>query len=160
MTIKSLDELRKEIDAVDDAILDLLNQRAQWALEVGKAKSGGAHDFYVPARERAIFERLAAGNRGPFPQEGIRRVWREIISASLSLEHPMKVVFLGPQATNTHVAAMRQFGYSAQLIPEKSVSAVFEDVSRGRADFGVVPVENSTEGVVAHTLDMLWSRIW
>lgn len=154
MTTKSLGELRKEIDAVDDAILDLLNQRAQWAIEVGKAKTGGAQDFYIPARERAIFERLSAANRGPFPQEGIRRVWREIISASLSLEHPMKVVFLGPQATNTHVAAMRQFGYSAQLIPEKSVSAVFEDVSRGRADFGVVPVENSTEGVVAHTLDM------
>lgn len=149
-----LDELRKEIDAIDDALLELLNRRARTVLEVGRAKAEQQQDFYVPARERAIYERLSSRNAGPFPNEGIRRVWREIISASLALEHPLKVAFLGPQATNTHVAAMRQFGLSAQLVPQKNVAAVFEEVSRGRADYGVVPVENSTEGIVANTLDM------
>lgn len=154
MTNMTLDQLRHEIDTVDDSILELLNRRAQVVIEVGKAKAGEKRDFYVPAREQAIYSRLSGQNSGPFPTEAIRRVWREIISASLSLEHPLKVAFLGPQATNTHVAAMEQFGLSAQLVPQKSVTAVFEDVERGRTEFGVVPVENSTEGAVAHTLDM------
>jgi chorismate mutase/prephenate dehydratase len=102
----------------------------------------------------AIYERLTARNPGPFPAEGIRRVFREIISASLSLEQPMKVAFLGPQGTFTHAAAMKQFGFSAQLVPQKSIPAVFDEVQRGRAHYGVVPVENSTEGAVSHTLDM------
>src|SRR5512133_345047 len=154
MTGKSLDKLRQEIDSIDDNILELLNRRAKVVLDVGRTKAEQQQDFYVPARERAIYDRLSGHNPGPFPNDAIRRVWREIISASLSLEHPMKVAFLGPQATNTHAAAMRQFGFSAQLVPQKSVSAVFEEVGRGRAEYGVVPVENSTEGVVAHTLDM------
>jgi len=154
MSGKPLGELRAQIDAIDDNILELLNRRARVVLEVGQVKAANRQEFYVPARERAIFERLALNNTGPFPNDAIRRVWREIVSASLALEHPMKVAFLGPQATNTHAAAMRQFGFSAQLVPQKNVSAVFDEVGRGRADFGVVPVENSTEGVVAHTLDM------
>lgn len=157
MNEKSLQELRQRIDALDDQILDLLNQRAEEVIAVGKAKQESRGDFYVPSREKAIYERLAARNRGPFPKDGIRRVFREIISASLSLEQPLKVAFLGPQATYTHVAAMQQFGLSAQLVPLKSIPAIFDEVSRGRAAYGVVPVENSTEGVVSHTLDMFMS---
>ncbi len=154
MAGKSLDELRRNIDRIDDQILGLLNERAAQVLEVGRIKAEARQDFYVPSREQAIYERLAAGNPGPFPTSAIRRVFREIISASLSLEQPMKVAFLGPLATFTHAAAMQQFGFSAQLVPQKSISAVFEEVARGRAQYGVVPVENSNEGVVSHTLDM------
>lgn len=154
MTTKSLPELRKLIDSIDDQILDLLNRRARVVIEVGKTKTGQSKEFYVPSREMAIYERLTAHNPGPFPAEAIRRVFREIISASLSLEQPMKVAFLGPQGTFTHAAAMKQFGFSAQLVPQKSIPAVFDEVQRGRAHYGVVPVENSTEGAVSHTLDM------
>jgi len=154
MAQEKLNHLRTRIDAIDDQILDLLNQRAAVVIEVGRAKSGEQREFYVPARELAIYERLGSRNPGPFPTEAIRRVFREIISASLSLEHPMKVAFLGPQGTFTHAAAMQQFGFSAQLVPQKSIPAVFDEVLRGRAPYGVVPVENSTEGVVSHTLDM------
>jgi len=157
MSSPNLKKLRDKIDQIDDQILDLLNNRAQVVLEVGKTKAGESREFYVPSRERAIFERLQAGNSGPFPNESVCRVFREIISASLSLEQPMKVAFLGPQSTFTHVAAMEQFGLSAQLVPQKSIPSVFEEVERGRAHYGVVPVENSTEGVVNHTLDMFIS---
>lgn len=157
MDEKNLQNLRQQIDALDDQILDLLNQRAEVVVAVGKAKDEKRGVYYVPSREKAIFERLIARNPGPFPDEGIRRVFREIISASLSLEQPLKVAFLGPQATYTHVAAMQQFGLSAQLVPLKSISSIFEEVSRGRASYGVVPVENSNEGVVSHTLDMFMS---
>lgn len=154
MSAKDLAKLRQQIDAIDDRILDLLNRRAQVVIEVGKAKTGQSQDFYVPSREQAIYERLSTNNPGPFPTEAIRRVFREVISASLSLEQPMKVAFLGPQATFTHTAAMQQFGFSAQLIPQKSIPAIFEEVQRQRVHYGIVPVENSTEGVVSHTLDM------
>ncbi|MCD6527332.1 MAG: prephenate dehydratase [Desulfuromonas sp.] len=148
-----LNALREKIDALDDQILELLNERAKVVIDVGHAKKGSKKAFYVPSREQAIYERLKANSKGPFPEEAIQRVFREIISASLSLEQPMKVAFLGPQATFTHVAAMQQFGLSAQLVPQKSISAVFDEVARGRAHYGVVPVENSNEGVVTHTLD-------
>ena len=157
MSSPNLKKLRNQIDQIDDQILDLLNNRARVVLEVGKTKAGESREFYVPSRERAIFERLQGANLGPFPNESVCRVFREIISASLSLELPMKVAFLGPQSTFTHVAAMEQFGLSAQLVPQKSIPAVFEEVERGRAHYGVVPVENSTEGVVNHTLDMFIS---
>ena len=151
---KTLQELRREIDAVDDRILELLNRRASFVIEVGKLKSDRNADFHVPSREREIYERLTVQNPGPFPNEALRGVFREIISASLALEAPMKVAFFGPKATFTHMAALQQFGLSAELVPQKSIPAVFEDVEKGRALYGVVPVENSTEGVVSHTLDM------
>lgn len=154
MADETLSGLRDQIDAIDDQILDFLNRRAAVVIAVGKAKAGQQREFYVPSREQAIYERLCGQNPGPFPSDAIRKVFREIISASLSLEQPMKVAFLGPPATFTHAAAMQQFGLSAQLVAQKSIPAVFDDVARGRAPYGVVPVENSTEGVVSHTLDM------
>lgn len=156
MLEKQLNELREKIDTIDNDILDLLNHRAEVVVEVGKAKSGAKSEFYVPSREKAIYDRLVGNNAGPFPEEGIRRVFREIISACLSLEEPMKVAFLGPQATFTHIAAMRQFGHSAKLVPQKSIPNVFDEVLRNRAHYGVVPVENSNEGIVNHTLDMFF----
>jgi len=151
---KTLQELRLTIDEIDGRILELLNQRASLVIEVGRLKKDERRDFYVPNREREIYERLTAENPGPFPNEALKSVFREIISASLALEAPMKVAFFGPKATFTHIAAMHQFGLSAELIPQKSIPTVFEDVEKDRAQYGVVPVENSTEGMVSHTLDM------
>ena len=151
---KTIKALRQEIDALDDGILELLNRRAELVIEVGRQKSATKDSFHVPSREREIYDRLTARNKGPFPNEGLRSVFREIISASLALEAPMKVAFFGPKATFTHLAAMQQFGLSAELVPQKSIPAVFEEVEKGRALYGVVPVENSTEGMVSHTLDM------
>lgn len=151
---KTLEELRREIDGLDDRILEILNRRAELVMRVGSLKSRENRDFHVPSREREIYERLAAMNKGPFPTEAVRSVFREIISASLALEAPMKVAFLGPKATFSHLAAMHHFGLSAELVPQKSIPSVFEEVEKGRALYGVVPVENSTEGVVSHTLDM------
>lgn len=149
-----LTQLRKGIDEIDDRILELLNRRASLALEVGKTKDKSSADHYVPSRELDIFTRLEGANSGPFPTEAIRKVYREIISASLSLEKRLKVAFLGPQATFTHMAAMQQFGLSAELLPQRGIASVFDEVAKGNADYGVVPVENSNEGVVSHTLDM------
>jgi chorismate mutase / prephenate dehydratase len=151
---KTLNELRQEIDAIDDRMMALLNQRASLVVEVGRLKTGQKRDFHVPSREREIYERLISHNPGPFPNEGLKSVFREIISASLALEAPMKVAFFGPKATFTHQAAQQQFGLSAELVPQKSIPAVFEEVEKGLALYGVVPVENSTEGMVSHTLDM------
>ncbi|HLO25926.1 MAG TPA: prephenate dehydratase [Geobacteraceae bacterium] len=150
----TLSELRHDIDAIDDRLMELLNQRAALVVEVGRLKAGEKRDFHVPSREREIYERLISHNPGPFPNEALKSVFREIISASLALEAPMKVAFFGPKATFTHLAALQQFGLSAELVPQKSIPAVFEEVEKGRAQYGVVPVENSTEGMVSHTLDM------
>lgn len=154
MAKDDLKVLREKIDFIDNQILELLNKRAQVVVGVGKAKQWNDDAFYVPSREKEIYERLTAENSGPFPNDGVVKVFREIISASLNMEMPMQVAFLGPQSTFTHMAAMQQFGLSAQLVPLKSIPSVFEEVERGRAHYGVVPVENSTEGVVNHTLDM------
>jgi chorismate mutase / prephenate dehydratase len=151
---KTLTDLRAEIDSIDDRFMEILNQRAALVVEVGRLKAGEKRDFHVPSREREIYERLISRNPGPFPNEGLKSVFREIISASLALEAPMKVAFFGPKATFTHQAALQQFGLSAELVPQKSIPAVFEEVEKGRAQYGVVPVENSTEGMVSHTLDM------
>jgi chorismate mutase/prephenate dehydratase len=148
-----LPELRTAIDGIDDEILRLLNQRAKLVGEVAALKERLQVPFYVPSRERAIVERLAAANAGPFPSEAIRPVFQEIFSACLSLEKTVRVAYLGPEATFAHMAVKRQFGLSARAIPMGTIAGVFDEVARGLADFGVVPVENSTEGVVNHTLD-------
>jgi len=151
---QTLKTLRQEIDAVDDHILELLNQRATLAKQVGTIKTKNYSDFHVPSREREIYARLTAANPGPFPSEAVRGVFREIISACLALESTLKVAFLGPKATFSHLAAMQHFGLSAEILPERSIPAVFEAVEKGAAHYGVVPVENSTEGMISHTLDM------
>ena len=148
-----LASLRKAIDQIDDELLELLNRRARLAQEVAERKQGSGGAFYVPSRERAIIDRLQEQNPGPFPSRAIRPVFQEVISACLSLEEGVRVSYLGPEATFTHQAVKRHFGTSARTVPCGSIPAVFEEVERGVADFGVVPVENSSEGIVSHTLD-------
>ncbi len=150
-----LPELRSRIDAVDERILGLLNERARLAGEVGELKRAlvpGA-PFYAPERERQVVHRLAALNPGPFPGEAVRPVFQEIMSACLSLERPLRVAFLGPEGTFTHQAVKHQFGGSILALPQGSIPSVFQAVERGQADHGVVPVENATEGLVDSTLD-------
>jgi chorismate mutase/prephenate dehydratase len=149
-----LDKLRNNIDEIDEKFLELLNKRAEVVLEVAKVKRDGDKVFYAPERERKILDRLKAMNKGPFPNDALQVVFREIISASLSMEKPLEVACLGPLATYTHLAGVRHFGSSATFIPVKSIKEVFETVENGQADYGVVPIENSTEGVVSYTLDM------
>jgi chorismate mutase/prephenate dehydratase len=153
---RELQQYRTEIDRLDDEILRLLNERSKNVIEIGKLKRQSdveAH-LHTPRREAEIVERLMRQNSGPFPNDAIRSVYREIMSASLSLEGPQKVAYLGPRATFTHLAAIQKFGASAQYIAVNSIKDVFDEVERGRANFGVVPIENTTEGVVNHTLDM------
>ncbi len=149
--------LRSKIDDLDDRILEVLNERASLVIEVGKLKEKEKIDVYVPERERRIYERLIKNNKGPLPDQSLKNVFREIISASLSLEKRLTVAFLGPLATFTHLACMKHFGLSATFIPKKDISDVFDDVERRRANYGVVPIESTTEGVVTHTLDMFIS---
>jgi len=154
MTTK-LPTLRQAIDSLDDKLVELLNERARLVQEVGAIKAQLKQPFYVPERERQILERLQQANTGPFPTEALRPVFSEIISACLSLEHPLRVAFLGPEATFTHMAARTRFGLSARYVPAATVAGVFTEVEKGMADLGVVPIENSTEGVVNSTLDVL-----
>lgn len=153
---RDLSKYRQEIDRIDDEILRLLNERSKSVVEIGKLKKeqDAEANLHTPGREAAIFDRLMKQNTGPFPTDAIRPVYREIMSASLSLEGPQKVAYLGPRATFTHMACMQKFGSSAQYVPVHSIKEVFSEVERGRANFGVVPIENTTEGVVNHTLDM------
>ncbi len=149
-----LADLRREIDALDDRILELLNDRARVAHRVGQLKRRAGAAAYAPGREEDLVRRLRERNPGPFPDRAIRPVWREIISASLSLEAPLTVAYLGPPATFTHQACQQRFGLSARYAPAGTISEVFEVVEKGKASYGVVPVENTTEGAVTHTLDM------
>ncbi len=152
---RTLPELRALIDALDERILALLNERAAVAAEVGERKRAAQPDapFHAPARERQVLARLEALNAGPFPREAVRPVFQEIMSACLSLERPLQVAFPGPEGAFSHQAVRWQFGLSAQALAQRSIAAVFEAVERGRADYGVVPVESATEGMVDPTLD-------
>ena len=151
----SIPALRRHIDRIDDRILRLLNERAALAVAIAEQKARTNSSVYAPGRERGVLGRVARTNRGPLPEQSVRAIFREIISASRSLEQRLGVAYLGPAATYTHLAARRQFGAAADYRPAATVADVFHDVESGRADLGVVPVENSTEGMVAHTLDLL-----
>ncbi len=147
-----LASLREQIDAVDDQILALLDRRAQVVRRVGEIKRERRETFHVPQRERAVLERLTSAANGAFPREAVRPVFREIMSACLALESPLVVSFPGPEATFSHLAGRTRFGLSAQYAPAASLGEVFRAVGRG-ADYGVVPVEEATEGLVTHALD-------
>ncbi len=152
--MEDIKKLRKKIDEIDEEILDALNRRAEVVLEIAKIKRGTNARFHVPDREKEVIERLRKLNRGPFPNDALKPLFREIMSASLSLEEPLKVAFLGPPATFTHLAGLRHFGSSASFVPFTSVRGIFEAADTGHADYGIVPIENSTEGIVSYTLDM------
>jgi chorismate mutase/prephenate dehydratase len=152
--VPKLPELRQAIDSVDDRLLELLNERARLVKEVGAEKARTQQPFYVPDRERQIVERLQDQNPGPFPSESVRAVFSEVISACLSLEQKLRIAFLGPEATFTHMAARSRFGFAARYVPAATIGGVFTEIEKGLADLGVVPIENSTDGVVNSTLDM------
>jgi chorismate mutase/prephenate dehydratase len=147
-----LGSLRAEIDRVDDQILALLDRRAEVVREVGRRKREHRQTFHVPNRERAVLERLTAAANGAFPREAVRPVFREIMSACLSLESPLRVSYPGPEATFSHLAGKTRFGLSAVYVPAATLGEVFREVGRG-ADYGVVPVEEASEGLVTHALD-------
>jgi len=147
-----IDRLRREIDRIDDELLRLLAERAAAAQAIGRAKATGGRAVYVPAREKKILDRLNK-KRGDLPAPVVRAVFREVISACRSLERGIRVAYLGPEATYSHMAAREQFGAMASLVPAVSIPQVFEEVEREQTEFGVVPIENSTDGTVTHTLD-------
>lgn len=149
-----LEKLRKEIDGIDEEILSSLNKRIELAKKIGQLKQAQNKVSYHPDREKEVYSRLKEKNKGPFPNKGLEAVYREIMSASLAVEGPLKVAYLGPEATFTHLAAKNKFGTSAQYLSVKSIADVFSACERQEANYGVVPIENTTEGVVTHTLDM------
>ena len=149
-----LTPLRDEIDKIDEKILELLNERAGVALRIAEVKREQNLEYYNPDREREIIERLTKLNKGVFPNNTLKIVFKEIFCASLSLEQPITIAYLGPQATFSHVASMRYFGSSCGFFPVNSIREVFVAVESENADFGVVPSENSTEGAITYTLDM------
>jgi chorismate mutase / prephenate dehydratase len=151
----NLDDWRSRINSLDDEILKLLNQRGTAALRIGELKRQQDLPYFIPDREAQVLERLVALNPGPLGADAIRAIWREILSASLALEQPLRVAYLGPPGTFTHQAATRRFGSSASLESVRTIAEVFDEVERGRTDCGVVPVENSTDGAVNVTLDRL-----
>src|SRR6202789_2137264 len=150
----SLTEHRQAIDQLDAQIVKLLNERTRHVLAIGEIKLAAGEEIYAPHRERAVFDRVCQSNAGPMTDEQLRAIYREIMSSALALEKTMTIAYLGPEATFTHQAAIRRFGSSLRYASQKTIADVFTEVAKNRADYGVVPVENSTEGVVTHTLDM------
>jgi chorismate mutase / prephenate dehydratase len=150
-----LEQVRRRIDKVDEQIQRLINERARLAQQVGVSKTGGGRtvDFYRPEREAQVLRMARERNRGPLRDEEVLRLFREIMSACLAQQEPLKVAFLGPEGTFTQSALLIHFGHSVRALPLSSIDEVFHEVEAGSADFGVVPIENSTEGTVNHTLD-------
>jgi chorismate mutase/prephenate dehydratase len=153
----SLEPIRQEIDEIDRQIQALLSKRASLARQVGNSKQGPrqtAMDFYRPDREARVLRGVAQRNEGPLSDEEMIRLFREIMSACLAQQEPLKVAFLGPEGTFSQAAVLKHFGHSVRALPVPSIDEVFRDVETGVADFGIVPVENSSEGGVTDTLDM------
>jgi chorismate mutase/prephenate dehydratase len=150
----NIPEHRKAIDRLDAKIVKLLNERTGHVLEIGAIKLKAGEEIYAPHRELAVLQRVCRLNPGPISNQAIRAIYREIMSSALSLQKTMRIGYLGPEATFTHQAAILRFGSSLRYFPLKTITDVFNEVSKNRADYGVVPIENTTEGFVTHTLDM------
>ncbi len=149
------DNFRQEIDSLDSKILELLNQRIECAKAIGKIKLEKGEEIYVPSRESKVFENLLSKNAGKIAESSLKAIYREIISASISAEKILKVAYLGPVATFTQQAALTSFGSSVDYLTMHSIPDIFTSVELGEADYGVIPIENSTEGAVFHSMDML-----
>lgn len=150
----SLESIRKKIDQLDEQIIELLSDRTKLALEIGKLKQAKDSEVYAPARESEIYRKIDSLAKGPLTSDALKSIFREIMSASLALEKPLSVAYLGPEATFTHLASLSKFGSSVRYVPCTSITEVFAEVDRKRVDYGVIPVENSIEGAVSHSLDM------
>lgn len=145
---------RQRIDELDAQLLELLSKRGREVQAIGKIKQKAGGSFHVPEREVTVLKRLKKLNKGPYDFRAVEEIFREILSASLALEAPLKVAYLGPQATYTHLAAIRKFGAATNFIPQTTLRDVFLEVVGDRVQYGIVPIENSNEGVVTHTLDL------
>ena len=150
----SLKNLRRKIDNLDQEIIELLNKRANITLNIARLKRETGKSFYSPDREREVLNKIASINKGPLRYSALEAIYREIMSASLSLEESLKIAYLGPEATFTHLAALRRFGSQVKYIASNNIADVFLDVEKDVAHYGVVPIENTIEGAVTHTLDM------
>lgn len=152
---EKLNELRARIDGIDNSLLRLLSERAEVAQQVGRAKNGDR--IYRPEREAQILQRVLTANPGPLSVESVERLFREIMSSCRALEQNLRVAYLGPAGTFSQAAVYKQFGHEVDALHEADIDACFRAVETGRADFAVVPVENSTEGAVSRTLDLIVS---
>lgn len=150
-----LSQIRQKIDALDTRIVDLLNERTALAVEIGRAKKATGQGIYAPERESQIYQMLEnRAKDGLLPKNALKAIYREIMSASLALEKPLTIAYLGPEASFTHLASLSKFGSSVSYFPTATINEVFREVEKGLADYGVIPIENSTEGAVNHSLDM------
>ena len=154
MSPKNLSNLRSEIDKIDSKILELINRRGRISTDIGEIKKSKNQPIYSPDRERQIYDKAARKNKGPLADGSVKAVYREIMSACLSLELPLTIAYLGPEMTFTHQVSLKKFGSSAGYLSCDSITDVFSEVEKGNANYGVVPIENSIEGAVNHTLDM------
>ncbi|MFH1877433.1 MAG: prephenate dehydratase [Candidatus Omnitrophota bacterium] len=154
MKMKKLSDLRNQIDKIDSRLLDLLNERAGISCEIGEIKKNRKQPVYSPDRESQVYATVAKKNKGPLSEASVKAIYREIMSGCISLEMPLKVAYFGPELTFTHQASLKKFGASVTYISCDTIPGVFREVEKGNADYGVVPIENSTEGAVNHTLDM------
>jgi len=150
----NLKSLRKTVDNIDKKIIQFLNVRAKTTLDIAELKRKSGKSIYSPDREREVLKKLAIINKGPLSCGALEAIYREIMSCSLSLDRPLRIAYLGPEATFTHLAALKRFGSQVEYIACNSITDVFLEVERDNADYGVVPIENSVEGAVSHTLDM------
>ncbi len=155
----SLATLRTEIDRIDKELVPLLNRRAEIAVQIGQVKHANGLDIWSAAREDEVVARASQMSKGPLPDQTLRLIFRELMSGSRSLQRPMRVACLGPKYSYSHLAAVAKFGESVEHVPVDSIGAVFEEVNRRHVQFGLVPLENSTDGRIADTLDMFKSLI-
>jgi len=150
-----LKKYRNKIDQIDKRLVALLNDRAKASLAIGKEKMKNKKGIYAPAREQAILKKIARLNKGPMSQEAFEAIYREIMSSSLALEKALQIAYFGAAGSFTHLAAVNKFGSQVNYMPSDSILEVFQKVEHGECDYGVVPIENSTEGAVTHTFDLL-----
>ena len=149
----SLEDLRNQIDSIDRKLVELLNERAHVVVEVGKLKGQIGGPIYAPDREKAVLEKISKINQGPLPDKTLAAIWRELMSGSFFLERPLRIAYLGPQGSFSHAAAMLKFGQSVEYEAVADIRSIFDEVSRGHSDLGIVPIENSAGGGIIETLD-------
>ena len=149
----NLDDLRRRIDEVDQRLVELLGERASIVVDIGKAKHTGGTPIYAPHRERQVIERAIANNKSPLPARTIEAIYRELMSGSFAIERPLRVGYLGPPGSFSHLAAVRHFGSSVEVDDLHEIDHVFEEVAAGRCHYGLAPYENSTGGGITETLD-------
>jgi chorismate mutase/prephenate dehydratase len=150
----NLQQLRNQIDKLDAQLVELINARAKVAQEIGRQKTVAGDEIFSPSRESEVLARVVGLNKGPLEERSVRAVFRELMSGSRALQRSLRIAYLGPEYSFSHLAALERFGGSVEYVPAGNISGVFEIVNRGQAELGLVPIENSTDGRVADTLDM------